>query len=224
MLARALAVVGDIASIAAFTSLAPAFRRQIIAWLCPLEHIVRKLLLADGAALHLAHRAEAARAPRVTKIALAAPRRTADLQARIKAQTAALDPRRPETWSARFSLAPPRDPLAVGKANAPHIRSLFGASEPAPAPERARREREAETPMRLARRLEALRRVLADPRPHAERLARLLARAVRRFPEIARRYLFMPARTGDYDAHDPRLSIDALAQAFSAPAAFAESG
>jgi hypothetical protein len=68
-----------------------------------------------------------------------------------------------------------------------------------------------------------LRRVLENPLQHAERLARLLARAVRRFPEIVRRYLFMPARTGDYDKADPRLSIEALREAWNAPEVITDS-
>ena len=65
--------------------------------------------------------------------------------------------------------------------------------------------------------------MLENPLPHAERLARLLTRAVRRFPEIVRRYFFAGARTGDYDPADPRLSIDALSAAFTAPEAFPDS-
>lgn len=51
MFARALAALGAISAIAARRTLTPEVRRQIVAWLAPLEHIVRKLLLAEAAPL-----------------------------------------------------------------------------------------------------------------------------------------------------------------------------
>ena len=125
---------------------------------------------------------------------------------------------------ATFALSPPRDPLLVPDARAPRIRALWDEGPPIfvtaltpanikHAPVRSVRD----APVRLARRLEALQRVLENPLPHARRLARLLTRARRRFPEIAHRYLFAPARTGDYDKEDPRLAIDAISAALHAP-------
>jgi hypothetical protein len=59
--------------------------------------------------------------------------------------------------------------------------------------------------------------------PHAERLARLLTRAVRRFPEIARRFAAAPACSSDFDRADHRLSIDAMASSIGAADAFPDS-
>jgi hypothetical protein len=98
-----------------------------------------------------------------------------------------------------------------------------GASRSDASPRTPRVLDEALAPLRLARRFEALRRVLEDPRPHAERLARLLARAVRRFPEVVRRCVLAPAKTGDYDPADSRLAVEAVARAFNAPGAFEDS-
>jgi hypothetical protein len=219
MFARALAAIGDLASIAALKTLSPDFRRQIVAWLAPLEHIVRKLLLAEAAELHQREKARTAPCRAHTGAGVAS--RSAALGAACAAGAARskVDPAHPATWNATFSFAAPRDPLAVPESRAPRIRALWGATPPpAPPPLRARRPaRPEDAPFRLARRLESLRRVLENPLPHAERLARLLARTVRRFPEIVRRYLFAPARTGGYDKADPRLSIDALRVAWNAP-------
>ena len=54
MFARAVAAIGDAAAIARLKELSPALRRRIVAWLCPLENIVRKLLLAQAAELRRA--------------------------------------------------------------------------------------------------------------------------------------------------------------------------
>ena len=48
------------------------------------------------------------------------------------------------------------------------------------------------------------------------RLARLLARAVRRFPEVMMRFALAPSHTGWFDPVDPRLGIDVMAPAFAA--------
>jgi hypothetical protein len=263
--ARAAAAIGAPAAIALLTSLRADLRRQIIAWLCPLEHVVRKLLLAEAAELHRAECARATRAVRIEYIrsrgtaqhwqtprpsshreegreegrttgraveSTRAPSRPLPLppppgagDARSLAQLSSYDLQRPETWRAQFSFALPRDPHLVPNAHAPRIRALWG-DPPATRPARERTPRpvtEEDAPFRLARRFEALRRVLENPRPHAERLARLMARAVRRFPEIVRRYLFAPARTNDYDPADARLGIDAMGCAFTAPEAFPDS-
>ena len=62
--------------------------------------------------------------------------------------------------------------------------------------------------------------MLDDPLPHAQRLARLLAREVRRFRQVVQRYVMAPCRSNDYDRNDPRLGIDAMGAAFNAPEAF----
>jgi hypothetical protein len=78
-------------------------------------------------------------------------------------------------------------------------------------------------PFRLARRLEAIRRVLENPAPYAERLARTLVRETRRTANIALRYAFAPCRTNDYNRADPRLSLDAGGAAFIRHDAFSDS-
>lgn len=175
--------IADIAAIAA--SFAPGVRRQIVAWLAPLEHIVRKLLLAETATLHQTLKTEPAR-----------------LQPHHGAARAKRDPAQRQTSRATFALSPPRDPLLVPDARAPRIRALWDEGPPIfahalthahikRAPVRSVRD----APVRLARRLEALQRVLENPLPHVRRLA----------------------RTGDYDKEDPRLAIDAISAALHAP-------
>jgi hypothetical protein len=234
MFARAAAAIGAPAAIALLTSLPPDLRRQIIAWLAPLEHVVRKLLLAEAAELHRAEGMRAARGPRLVMVqasqkwsARPLPRYSSNVPEKSAPAGARsnLDLAHPETWAARFSFALPRDPHLVPNAHAPRIRALWG-SDPAPesASERKRYAiREEDAPFRLARRFEALRRVLENPRPYAERLARALAREVQRFGEAARRYLFAPCLTNDYDPADPRLGIDAIGAAFLAWEAFTDS-
>ena len=70
MFARAVAAIGAPAAIAAITLIGKTLRRDIVAWLCPLEHVVRKLLLAEAAELHRAELARIARAPRIERIPL----------------------------------------------------------------------------------------------------------------------------------------------------------
>lgn len=234
--AAALAWIAHVASMAL---LSPARRAEIIAWLPPLEHIVRKLLLAEAAALHRAERAM--RTPRLEHVplrGLAVLVKVGTLQARPAPAVAGkcapglsagshLDMARPETWRAQFSLAIPRDPRRVPDARAPRIRALWGdgitsdARGAAPEPAAGSTPRAAHTPgFRLARRFEALRRVLENPRPYAERLARALERETRRRTGIARDYLFAPCRSNGYDPTDSRLGIDAIGEAFAAPDVF----
>lgn len=221
MFARALAAVGAPAAIAA-AALSRETRRRIIGWLSPLETIVRRLLLAEAAELRRR------KAPPLASWSARLPPRTAQAckpDKRGGAARSKLDISAPETWRVAFSFSLPRDPHAVPESRAPRIR-LLGAAHAAmtpPKPERAGPQR-ADTPFSLARRLEALRRVLDDPAPHAERLARLLSRAIRRYPQIVRRYWLRSARTGDCDPSDPGLSIDALAASSNAPDAFPDTG
>jgi hypothetical protein len=240
MFARAVAMVGDAAAIASLALVTPTLRRVIVAWLAPLEHVVRKLLLAEAAALIQAERAAAKRGVRLVHVPLrglarhapsgsarppAAHNALRKRETRPEAACSNLDPSHPETWSAPFAFALPRDPYRVANAHAPRIRALWGEHIAPSAPaQTARSVRREHTGSRLARRFEALRRVLEDPRPHAERLARTLAREVERNPQAAQRYLLAPCRTGDYDRADPRLGVDATACAFDAPLAFADSG
>jgi hypothetical protein len=225
MFARAVAALGDAAAIAALDILPRPLRRQIVAWLCPLEHIVRKLLLAEAAQLRCSPGWSAGLRPAFAQVPQT---RSAALRAACAAGAArskpsrVFDPSRPHTWPARFAFALPRDPLAVPDARAPRIRALWGPTPPPPPPptRSPRATNETDAPFRLARRFEALRRVLENPRPHAERLARVLTRAVHRFPEIVQRCVLAPARTGDYDREDPQLGVDATTHAWPAPEAF----
>lgn len=244
---RAVAAVGGAAAIAAITLMTRKLRRDIIAWLIPLEHVVRKLLLAEAAEIHRAEQEAAKRKPRIEYIPLRGMamhwrRGTANFQARAganiagggepdlstesqgaKAEGTKRDTSRPETWRARFSLGLPRDPHVVPESRAPRIRDPWSSAPPPPSPpERAPRVLKPEdSPFRLARRFEALRRVLDNPRPHAERLARILAREVRRWRQVVQRYWWAACRTNAVDPADPRLGLDALAAAFNAQWGFA---
>jgi hypothetical protein len=251
MFARAVAAIGAPAAIAAITLIGKTLRRDIVAWLCPLEHVVRKLLLAEAAELHRAELARIARAPRIERIPLRGmaqhfldrrrPRRHAPVLAGEDAggprsARSKIDLSHPETWRAQFSFALPRNPHFVPNSRAPRVLDPWGEYPPpkksdthAPnaAPEFATTSKtrvchsfSEDSPFRLARRFEALRRVLDDPLPHARRLARVLAREVRRFRQVVQRYVMAPCRSNDYDRDDPRLGIDAMGAAFDAPQAF----
>jgi hypothetical protein len=228
--ARAVAAVGDAASIALIDRLPRALRRAIVDWLYPLECIVRRLLFAEAAALRCTVREE--HGPRLVQVQLrslglaqhAPPPWPGGLQtppvAAIEEMWGSEDPRskNPETWRAQFSFALPRQSNIV--ANGPRIRALWGPDAPT-APARTPREiKPQDAPFRLARRFEALRRVLENPRVYAERLARLLHCHARRIPRLIQRYMWQGARSDAFDPDDPRLSLDALAAAFDAPDAF----
>jgi hypothetical protein len=226
--ARAVDAIGAPAAIAAITLLTHAMRRTIAGYVLRLEHVVRRVLLAEAAQIQ---RAQASR----RELAVAAildrrrPRRhsVCNVAPSVRIEAAGEGARGPVAFNAvqcRFSFALPRDPRAVPEAHAPRIRALWG-NAPQATPRRIQRAVVAEehASLRLARRLEALRRVLDDPIPHARRLARLLTRAVRRFPEIAHCFAVATSRTNDYDRADDRLSVDAMACAIGAADAFANS-
>jgi|GEM_PF-1008701 len=229
--ARAIAAVGAPVVIAAIQLLTRKLRHVIIERLCPLENIVRKLLLAEAAELRRAALAQAGRSPGVSVVELLQPPPASAQSAASSARAASRpDLSHPETWRVRFSFAAPRDRRRVPDSCAPRMRSLWGPSPPPPAPEpesRPRHRNNEDSPFRLARRFEALRRVLDNPLPHAERLARVLARAVRRFPEIVRRFVMAPARSNGWDRDDPRLAVDAIGAGFNGcftePAPFPDS-
>ena len=254
MYARAVAAIGAPAAIAAIALLGKMLRRDIVAWLCPLEHVVRKLLLAEAAELHRAELARIARAPRIERIPLrgmamhwqggsARPPAAQSTNARVgddappEAARSKLDRACPETWRTQFSFAIPRNPHLVPNSRAPRIRNPWAEYTPRPPPKKSDTHASAaaaelsassntrvchsfSASFRLARRFEALRRVLDDPLPHARRLARVLAREVRRFRQVVQRYVMAPCRSNDYDRSDPRLGIDAMGAAFDAPQAF----
>ena len=238
-LARTIEVIGAPVVIA-LTVLTRELRREITGHILRLEHFVHKLLLAEATELYRAEVERAKKGPRVERVqlrslGLAQHWRPGSGGASLQARTGAsivekcepggsrskLDKTQPKTWPARFSFALPRNTHLVPNARAPRIRDPWGPDTPSLAPERAPRIVRAEdAPFRLARRLEALRRVLEDPKPHAERLARVLAREVRRVPRLITRYAFAPARTEDYDAQDYRLGVDIYGAVIDAPAAF----
>ncbi len=217
--ARACAATGGAACIAAHITLSQRLRASIVGWIGLLEHLLRKLLYAEAARVRcdlasrpLARRPHCAGAARDDKAREPAPSRTRET---------------PERWPARFSFAPPRDPRATPQARAPQIRALWGAT-PAPSPSPppqppSRAVGEHDKPFRLARRFEALRRVLDDPAPYIMRLAQLMARLSLRFPEAARRLAFAPARVNFFDAADPTLGVACCSAALAGYALF-ESG
>ena len=207
MFARALKALGGAQRIAALGKLTPKMRCEIVAFIAPLEHVVRKLLFV-----------EAARLPRPDVRPIPIVRRPAAFRA---AATSArqLDPTRPETWPVQYSLSPPRDPHIVPDHRAPRIRTVDSViiltpsrRKPPPPPPRA----PVSPAFNLARRFEALRRVLKNPTPTARRLARLLVRLRRGFPEVFHHYAAAPSRTGHYDPEDPRLGVECIACAFDA--------
>ena len=214
MFARALRALGDPASVAAIAKLTPAMRREIIAWIGPLENVVRKLLFV-----------EASRLPRPDIRPLPIARRPAAFRAAAATSARQLDPTRPETWPARFALSPPPNPHVVPDCRAPRIRIFDSVSVIVLKPTLARPARVApRTPVspafNLARRFESLRRVLANPKPTARRLARVLVRLRRSFPAIFAYYAAAPSRTGGYDPEDQRLGIECQALALNAVDAF----
>lgn len=223
MFARALAAIGEPQAIAARTALTRETRRDIAGWLARLESIVRKLLLALAAGLVQEQRASAARGPQLVvwqPRIIARPAQSGSTHEHARQRV--FDRAHPETWSARFALAPPRDPRAVPESRAPRIRALWGPTPPPPAPAPRPPRQVNEPALRFAVRLEALRRVLADPVPHAKRLARIFRRLSRRYPEAAPRFAIAPARPCFGDPEDPRLIIEAITAAMTAAPVFAD--
>ncbi|MGQ0534209.1 MAG: hypothetical protein ACT4OF_16190 [Caulobacteraceae bacterium] len=231
--ARAVAAIGAPAAIAAIALLTRTLRRDIVGWVALLENIVRKLLLAEAAALKRTEPPPRWATSQVTHIPLRGmaqhwspylhPRTIPAVATKCapEAPRSSIDLSRPETWSARFALALPRDPRAVPEARAPRILNPWGPPPPPP-PVRAPRSapKPEDAPLRLAHRLEALRRVLADPLPYARRLARLLPRLIRRYTQAAERFAIATARVHALDRVDPRLFIEAMAAALAAAYAF----
>lgn len=230
--ARAIEAIGAPVMIAAIRVLTRKLRREIVSRILRLEHLVRKLLLAEATELHRAELARAKRAVRIELIPLRGMAQTwaAGLQARtctsVKETCASEDARSktnraaPETWRAQFTFALPRQ-RDLPNSHAPRILDPWGPPPP-PAPERTPRVIKQDTPFRLACRLEALRRVLENPKPHAERLLRVLIREARRVPQLIQRYAHATARTNDYDKADHRLGIDTFGACIDAPFAFSD--
>lgn len=211
MFARARDVIGAPQTLALLRALTHRRRHEIACWVARLECIARKLIFAEAAHLTLA--------PDIARATAARAARAATTRTRLRGSL--LDPAQPQTWPATFKLAPPHDSLAVPESRAPRIRALWGATAPAPSRAECAAPSPTPAPLRLAVRIEALRRVLDNPHPHALRLARLFRRLNRRFPEAAGRYAIATARPHASDAGDPRLIIDALGVAITAAPLFA---
>lgn len=210
---RVIAAIGAPAFIAALT-LAPGMRTGIVRQLALIELLARKLLLAEASALAPA---ATSRGPRLVEINLAASglytvpqtrRRT-----RARSSGRIIDPYNPETWSARFALAMPRDERAVQDRRAPRIRALWGDTITPPAPPEPAPRQHASEAFRIARRAEALRRMLNDPTRHVHRLARSRRFGVARTHDTITRYAFAVSRRFVGDHHDPRLTVDIFSAA-----------
>lgn len=206
MFARAAGVIGRPQTLALIETLTRKRRHEIACWLARLECIARKLLFAEAATVTLP--------PEITQAAA----RGAKPRSRARKP---FDPAQPNTWPARFRLAPPRDPRLVREDYAPRIRALWGATPTAPASAERAHAQAIPKPLHLAMRVEALRRMLENPQPHALRLARALRRLSRRFPEAASRYAIATARPHAADPGDPRLIVEVLAIAITAAEFFA---
>lgn len=213
---RIIAAVGAPAIMAALT-LAPLMRTGIIRQLALVEILARKLLLAEAAALAPE---PAPRGPHLIEIQLSAsglytapPTRRST---RTRSTPRAIDLTNPETWSAHFALAIPRDQRTVSNRDAPRIRALWGAAPP-PTPERAAPQRNSDAFL-IARRAEALRRMLHNPTPYVTRLSRTRRICVARSRETITRYALKAPRRFLGDRRDPRLTLEIFRAAVRAHA------
>ena len=209
MFGRVIAVIGAPAMIAALT-LSPRLRTQIVRQIALMEILARKLLLAEAALVATAPAPQ--RGPQLSEARLRAtglytlPEPTRAGCARPAPRI--IDPANPETWPARFALAIPRDTRIVQDRYAPRIRALWGNYHaPAPAIERTPPQRNSDAFL-VARRAEALRRVLHNPAPHITRLARARRIGVARSRDTLLRYTFSAPRRFVGDRYDPRLTIE----------------
>lgn len=216
---RVIAAVGAPAIIAALT-FAPGMRSGIVRQLALVEILARKLLLAEAAALAAQPQQSG---PRLIETTLAAsglytaPQTRRRSRAPVKAR--ALDLSKPETWPARFALAIPRDARAVQDRRAPRIRALWGDTRSPPMPKSQPHSRRfVSESFLVARRAEALRRMLHDPAPYAVRLARARRIGVAPSRETITRYALKAPRRFIGDQRDPRLTLDIFGAALRAHA------
>jgi hypothetical protein len=199
MLALMTMALGGPGVIAAIERLTRGVKREILDWLAPLELMVRKLLLVEAA--KLPRFAEKPITPRALTLAM-----VRSWAKRKKPRFMLVEPNRPSTWRISFRLALPPDPLARERPDsAAQIRVLgrpllvrdIHRDQAAAARKAALAQRSItranNTLKRLAQRFEAVRRVIADPAPHALRLARILARKPRTALAAARRLANAPA-------------------------------
>jgi hypothetical protein len=208
-----LSICGNPCALAGGGRLSRKVRRDILHWLRPVEAIVRRLLVAEAARIAQAAAQKAQDAPG-TGIAQKTPARRKPPQLRAPfCRVDFPDPEDSTGWSVRFSFFEPKtgtstprasrfepriripgpDPLAnvlssVARAEgfARHqarMREILGLTS---LPKRPEPIRGAGDPWRLAKRIEALARVLENPQPHARRLARLLNRHAARLVRTCR--------------------------------------
>ena len=223
MMARISVIVGALPALAVLAALTRHRQREITSSIALLEAIARKLILIAAADIRSAEAAAAKplRLPRLEIVTPSSPSWSAGVQPALSAEASAkaegarsnarpFDPNQPETWRVRFKLAPPRDPKACPASRAPRIRALWGPTPTPPQRAPSQPRQMSPAPLRLALRFEALRRVIADPAPHARRLARALPRLYRRFPGAAERYAIATARPHCRDEGDPLLIVEAI--------------
>lgn len=223
MFERIIAVIGAPAIIAALT-LAPRMRTGIVRQIALVEILARKLLLAEAATCAPPPQ----RGPHTIETNLsasglytAAPTRRPTCAA---SKACAVDLTNPDSWSARFALAIPRDPRTVSDRYAPRIRALWGeVRTPPPAPERTSPQRNSDAFL-IARRAEALRRVLHDPSPYVTRLSRARRIGVARSRQVITRYALKAPRRFVGDRHDPLLTMHIFSAAVRAHALLLDSG
>lgn len=146
---------------------------QLLDWLRPLELLLRRLLLVEALSL-LVSQALPPRNLRAGKDAAAAKAQT---KAATRRAPLSCDPDRPETWNVSFQVIPcaprPGRRRYPANPNLPPLKSYFCCDEL-----KARDRRVLHPTLPLARRLEAVIRVVVNPAPFARRLAfRLRARA-----------------------------------------------
>jgi hypothetical protein len=147
---------GGPAAIAALVWVVGARRAEMLAWLAPVEALLRKLVALEAASLSVSPPM-----PRTPPVGPGArrPRGVIDIET-------------PQNWPARFRVSasqerrrdagPATPPRTAG---APNFDGLYGAFP-------------------LAARLEAALRVMENPAPYAQRLARRLARSLVRAPNL----------------------------------------
>lgn len=185
--ARALAELGDPAAIAAAVAREAyaACRRR----LALLEQFVLKLLLIEASRLPVTPANAPPASSRQDQLHILQASDTRPESAGWKPAVRCEDPARPETWRVRFQarFAPIKRALATQRRAVvmPRFRANSNGVDRAQA--RART---------LARRFEALRRILADPRRAAIALARKLAALGARAYAVARRIALAAPRQG----------------------------
>jgi hypothetical protein len=200
MLTLATLALGAPGLIAAIERLTHRSKRDILDWLAPLELLVRKLLLMEAA--KLPRPADPRRTSRRLTLRLA----LSFVRPKVRKPVRYIEePNRPATWRVCFALPLPRDrepKPAPHKARISLLgRSLLVADIYADQAKQARANalaarrvtRVKNAARHLAQRFEAVLRVIADPAPHAARLARKLYRRPKEAGALALRLARAPS-------------------------------